>query len=283
MRRLTTIGLILCVALVIGCGCRGEANPVVPGPVQRRILRLKPRLAYAPTRWRRLSLLDWQNIPENVRDHVRQQGALGRFARRPAAERPVPGRDGEELPARRQQGVLVAHRGRAKGLALCRRPEGRQVRSYVESTARDAVRGRRPWAGRRLGQARRRLTRFARRDAGALFAHKAGVAAGSTVRATRRRRNAGLPRSREGGAPPPRWGRPAASVLTADRQCQSSARSDRRSRRYACCASEMSARSRAHAAASAGANLSGALQPANLTAVDRSAPEATEGSASSAT
>ena len=121
MRRLTTIGLILCVALGPPSLPTRPPTGSCRGTCEQQILRLAPGLAYTPTRM----ALGFR-VHELAEDagqraaHVRQQGRLGDPLHRPTAERAVPGWDGEELPTRRQQGLLVAHRGRATGLALCR-------------------------------------------------------------------------------------------------------------------------------------------------------------------
>ena len=123
MRRLTTIGLILCGALLAAAAASASAKPVVPRTVQLRILHATPALAYAPTRTAfGFHYVSWQKSPSNVEITLRQQGGLGDPLHRAADERIVPDRDGEELPARRQQGLLVAHRRRADGLALRHRP-----------------------------------------------------------------------------------------------------------------------------------------------------------------
>ncbi len=67
MRRLTTIGLILCVALAAAAVAGAAANPVVPRAVQLRILHSKPTLAYAPTRMAiGFHYVSWQRSPSNV-------------------------------------------------------------------------------------------------------------------------------------------------------------------------------------------------------------------------
>ena len=124
MRRITTIGLILCGALLASPLRQApSAKPVVPRAVQLRILHATPALAYVPTRiGPRLPLRQLAEVAVEHGDHLRQQGRLGDPLRRPPDERIVPDGDGEELPARRQQGLLVAHRRRADGLALRHRP-----------------------------------------------------------------------------------------------------------------------------------------------------------------
>ena len=67
MRRVTTIGLILCGALVAAAAAGAVAKPVVPRPAQLRILRAKPALAYAPTRMALgFDYVGWQKSPTNV-------------------------------------------------------------------------------------------------------------------------------------------------------------------------------------------------------------------------
>jgi hypothetical protein len=67
MRRLTTIGLILSGALVAAAAASAVAKPIVPRPVQLRILRAKPALAYAPTRMALgFRYVRWQQSPANV-------------------------------------------------------------------------------------------------------------------------------------------------------------------------------------------------------------------------
>ena len=67
MRRLTTIGLILFVALGSAAAAAANAHPVVPQQVQRQILRLTPGLAYTPTRMALgFRYTNWQKTPNNV-------------------------------------------------------------------------------------------------------------------------------------------------------------------------------------------------------------------------
>ena len=67
MRRLTTIGLILCGALAAAAVAGAAANPVVPRTVQLRILHTKPALAYAPTRMALgFHYVSWQKSPSNM-------------------------------------------------------------------------------------------------------------------------------------------------------------------------------------------------------------------------
>ena len=70
MGRIATIGLMLCGALLaaVAAGAAGAAaKPVVPRPVQLRILHTKPALAYAPTRAAfGFHYVSWQKSPSNV-------------------------------------------------------------------------------------------------------------------------------------------------------------------------------------------------------------------------
>ena len=67
MRRLATIGLILCGALLAVAVAGAAAKPVVPRAVQLRILRAKPALAYVPTRTASgFHYVSWQKSPSNL-------------------------------------------------------------------------------------------------------------------------------------------------------------------------------------------------------------------------
>ena len=67
MRRLATIGLILCGALLVAATAGASAKPVVPRTVQLRILHATPALAYAPTRTAfGFRYVSWQKSPSNL-------------------------------------------------------------------------------------------------------------------------------------------------------------------------------------------------------------------------
>jgi len=67
MRRLTTIGLVLCGALLAAAAAGASARPVVPRPAQLRILRTTPTLAYVPTRMALgFNYVSWQKSPSNM-------------------------------------------------------------------------------------------------------------------------------------------------------------------------------------------------------------------------
>jgi hypothetical protein len=61
------IALIVCGALLVAAAASASAKPVVPRPVQLRILHTKPALAYAPTRMALgFHYVSWQKSPSNV-------------------------------------------------------------------------------------------------------------------------------------------------------------------------------------------------------------------------
>ena len=67
MRRITTIALIVCGALLAAAAASASAKPVVPRAVQLKILHTKPALAYAPTRAAfGFHYVSWQKSPSNV-------------------------------------------------------------------------------------------------------------------------------------------------------------------------------------------------------------------------
>ena len=67
MRRLITIGLILCGALVAAAAAGASAKPVVPRAIQLRMLHTTPALAYAPTRMALgFHYVSWRTSPSNV-------------------------------------------------------------------------------------------------------------------------------------------------------------------------------------------------------------------------
>jgi hypothetical protein len=68
MRRLTTIGLILC-GVLVAAAAAGAApkKPVVSRATQLRVLRTKPALAYVPTRMASgFHYVSWQKSPANM-------------------------------------------------------------------------------------------------------------------------------------------------------------------------------------------------------------------------
>ena len=68
MRRITTIGLVLCGALlVVAAAASAAAKPVVPRAVQLRILHATPTLPYMPTRSAiGFHFVSWQKSPSNM-------------------------------------------------------------------------------------------------------------------------------------------------------------------------------------------------------------------------
>jgi len=67
MRRLATIGMILCGALLAAAAVGAAAKPVVPRATQLRILRAAPALAYVPTRTAAgFHYVSWQKSPSNL-------------------------------------------------------------------------------------------------------------------------------------------------------------------------------------------------------------------------
>jgi hypothetical protein len=70
MRRIATISLMLCGALLAAAGgsaASASAKPVVPRRVQLKILHTKPALAYVPTRTAvGFHYVSWQKSPANL-------------------------------------------------------------------------------------------------------------------------------------------------------------------------------------------------------------------------
>ena len=67
MRRIATIGLVLCGALLAAAATGAATKPAVPRIAQLRILRATPRLAYVPTRMAAgFHYVGWQKSPSNL-------------------------------------------------------------------------------------------------------------------------------------------------------------------------------------------------------------------------
>ena len=123
------------VAVAVAAGtAAAAARPVVPRAVQLRIAVRAPVLAYVPTRMALgFRYTGWLKTPATVR--IRFANRAGWQIRFVAVRLRGSCRagDGEELPARRQQGLLGAHRSGAAGVALCQGPQGRLIRLVASS------------------------------------------------------------------------------------------------------------------------------------------------------
>jgi hypothetical protein len=139
MRRLTAIGLILCGALLAAAAAGAAAKPVVPRAVQLRILRSTAALAYVPTRTASgFHYVGWQKSPSNL--EITFDNRAGWEIRFVALRASGSCRTGMEKSFQLdgKQGLLVAHRRRADGLAVRHepiRPAG--AACCVEPTAAD--------------------------------------------------------------------------------------------------------------------------------------------------